>query len=53
MKVCDAIDAHFKGDLEHVAETLSLLWRTANQVDGTTTTIDSAPSVRLFLIPTL
>ena len=50
MKVCDVVDAHFKGELEHVADTLSLLWRTANQADGATTTLDSTPSVRLFLI---
>lgn len=50
MKVCDIIDAHFRGELEHTADTLSLLWQTANQVGGNTTTSDSKPSVRLLLI---
>ena len=47
-RVCDVVDAHFKGDLEHVADTLLLLWRTVNQVDGTATTFDGTPSVRVF-----
>jgi len=50
-KVCDVVDAHFKGDLEHVADTLSLLWRTANKVDDTATTFDGTPSVRVFPTP--
>ena len=50
-KVCDVVDAHFKGDLEHVADTLSLLWRTANQVDDTATTSDGTPSVHVFPTP--
>ena len=50
MKVCDIIDAHFKGDLEHMADTLSLIWRTVNQAGGNTTTPDSKSSVRLLLV---
>ena len=50
MKVCDVVDAHFKGDLDHVADTLSLLWQTANEVCNTSTTSDSRPSVHLFPI---
>jgi len=53
VKVCEVVDTHFKGDLEHVADTLLLLWRTVNQVDGTATTFDGTPSVRLFLTPRL
>lgn len=50
MKVCDVIDAHFKGDLDHVADTLSLLWQTANEVCKTTTTSDNRSSVHPFPI---
>jgi len=66
-KVCDVVDTHFKGDLEHVADTLSLLWQNANQVDNTFSLLwqtanqvddipvmfDGTPSVRLFLTPRL
>ena len=52
-KVCDVIDAHFNGDLEHVADTLSLLWQTVGKIDDATTAPDSTPPVRLSLIPAL
>ena len=46
VKVCEIIDAHFKGDIRHVTDTLSLLWRTANQDDEITATSDRIPAVR-------
>ena len=33
-KVSAIIDRHSRGDLEHVGDALSLLWRTANQQGG-------------------
>ncbi|KAF9645603.1 hypothetical protein BDM02DRAFT_3189560 [Thelephora ganbajun] len=41
MKFCEVIDCHFKGDLHHVTDTLSLLWRTVNKDDDITTTSNS------------
>lgn len=50
-RLCDIIESHFKGDLRHVTDTLSLLWKTVNQDDDPTTTATSGStsSVRLFL----
>lgn len=37
MGVCEVIESCFKGDLGHVKDTLSLLWRTIDQDDDSLT----------------
>jgi hypothetical protein len=50
-RLCEIIESHFKGDLRHVTDTLSLLWKTVNQDDDpiTTTASGGTSSVCLFL----
>lgn len=50
-RFCERVEGHFKGDLQHVTDTLSLLWKTVNQDGDSSSTIafDGTPSVRLFL----
>jgi len=38
MRMCEIIENHFKGDLRHATDTLSLLLKTVSQDDGPTTT---------------
>ena len=49
-RLCEIIENHFKGELQHVTDTLSSLWETANRDDDGTvaTTSNGTPSVRLF-----
>ncbi|KAF9645605.1 hypothetical protein BDM02DRAFT_490316 [Thelephora ganbajun] len=44
-RVSAIIDRHSRGDLEHVAEALSLLWSTVNQRGCATTLLNGQPSV--------
>lgn len=52
MRLCEVIEGHFKGDLQHVTDTLSLLWKTVSQDDepAMTTTSSGARSVSIFLV---
>jgi len=47
-RVCEIIDGHFKGDIEHVTVTLSSLWDTLNQDCYVVTPPDVKSSVRPF-----
>ena len=48
-EVCEIVDGHFKGDIEHVGEALSLLWKTLHQADNATEPSNIEASVRLFI----
>lgn len=50
-KFCEIIDGRFKGDLEYVKDTLSLLWGAANRSNDalTITKPNGPPLVRPFL----
>lgn len=51
-RVHEVIEGHFRGDLRHVADTLSLLWKPVHQDYGTSSTAASKGilTVRLFLV---
>ena len=50
-RLCEIIESHFKGDLRHATDTLSLLWKTANQGSRAPSAVASigTPSVRLSI----
>ncbi|KAF9778322.1 hypothetical protein BJ322DRAFT_493551 [Thelephora terrestris] len=43
-RLCEIIERHFKGELQHVTDTLSLLWKTSNQ-DGASRQASETPWV--------
>ena len=47
-KVCEITDGHFRGDIKHVTEALSLLWKTLNQDGDATLPPNAGHPVRLF-----
>lgn len=51
-RLCEIIESHFKGDLQHVTDTLSSLWRTVNGEGDPTTAAKSSdlPSVSTSLV---
>ena len=52
MKLCEIVESHFKGDLQHATDTLSLLWKSVSQNDGPAAAPPSSDtrSVSLFLV---
>lgn len=51
-RLCEIIESHFKGDLEHVTDTLSLLWKSVSQnnVPAKATGSRDTHSVSVFLV---
>jgi len=47
-RVCEIIDGHFKGDIEHATEALSSLWDALSQDGYVATPPDVKPPVRPF-----
>ena len=41
-RLCEIIESHFKGDLQHVTDTLSLLWETISNDDERKTATSSS-----------
>ena len=49
-KVCEVTDGHFRGDIKHVTEALSLLWKTLNQDGDAIPPSNPGPPVRLLSV---